>query len=297
MNEIIEKQIRAVPNLKRLKRVAFYEPRAGNQIHMDTMFWAESGVKDSKLIPILVIVDVATRFTQYHLQTTKNEHVLKHLTSFRTALKEMFPNANPYSVVMTDGARELAAALREDKTLKHKVSSSMNKAVLAEMAIARIRKKLRSIELALNVRNLQQDEEHHINYDALKVLLPAITEEFNLKAKQKEEPQDPAKQEVLLRITTPVFLINLHKFFPYQMKDVLRKKSYDHNWYLEPYRISARRTVKGVSSYQLKDYISGDTLQYWFYRDQLQPIDIRVASDYINNWARFHGNREDTDFF
>lgn len=297
MNEIIQKQLSAVPNLKRFKRVAFFEPRAGNQVHMDTMFWNESGVKDTTLIPILVIVDVGTRFTKFYIQKTKNEDVLKHYEDFKEELIKKFPEANPHTVLITDAARELAIPFTNHPNVTHKVSKGMNKAVMAEVKIGQLRKKLRAIELALNAENLSTNTEVHINRKTLEVILPDLMEDMNLKAAQLPDPKVHEEGEPRLKPTTPVFLINLHKFFPYQMKDVLRKKSYDHNWYMEPFRISQRRTINGVTKYELTEYIDSKVLKYWVYRDQIQPIDPRVSNEYIKNWYKFHLKRDGTEFF
>lgn len=296
MNEIIEKQLNAVPNLKRLKRVAYYEPRAGNQVHMDTMFWNESGVKDVKLIPILVIVDIATRFTKYYIQENKNEKVLEHYEDFKKELTKRFPEANPKTTLITDAANELALPFKKHPDVKRKVSTGMNKAVMAETKIGQIRRKLRAIELDLNVANINDDTEVRITREMLELILPDLTDDINIKAKQQPKPK-VAEELPKLRVTTPVFLINLHKFFPYQMKDVLRKKSYDLNWYMEPFRISDVRTINGVTQYELTDYVEAKVIKYWVYRDQLQPIDTSTCVEYIKNWYKYHLNREGTEFF
>jgi hypothetical protein len=173
----------------------------------------------------------------------------------------------------------------------------MNKAVMAEIKIGQLRKKLRAIELALNAENLSTNTEVHINRKTLEAILPDLTDDINLKAAQLPDPKVHEEGIPPLRPLTPVFLINLHKFFPYQMKDVLRKKSYDHNWYMEPFRISDRRTVNGVTKYELTEFINSKVLKYWVYRDQIQPIDRSVSGEYIRNWYKYHLQREETEFF
>jgi hypothetical protein len=59
MNRIIAKQLKSYPNLEKQLRIAYYEPTPLNQVHLDTMFFKESGLtNNANPIPILVIVDV-----------------------------------------------------------------------------------------------------------------------------------------------------------------------------------------------------------------------------------------------
>lgn len=281
MDEIIEKQILSKPKLKGLKRVPYWEPRPGNQIHGDTAFWKESG-KSGSLVPILVFVDVATKFVGLYVQEKKNEKVLEHFLDFRRSLAKRFEDTNTESsVLITDGAHELAL---KHPGLTHKVSKGINKAVFAENAIKRMRQQLRKLELSLNLQNLNIGEvQLRITKDNLQDILDLVTTKLNKTAKQAPEPKFTEDEEPLLE-TTPVFLINMHKYFPYQTKSVLRKNSYEYPWYLEPFRITEKRTIHGITQYRLKDYYLGKEVKWWVYRDQIQVIDPRVASDYIKFW-------------
>lgn len=296
MNQTIAEQLARVPDLKKLSRIAYYEDTPGKQIHMDTMFWNSSGESATKLVPILVIVDVATKFVQYYQQETKNEKVLEHYTDFKAQLTKRFPNTTEDSLIITDDAKELAAPFKKHPHVRQKVSTGMNKAALAEVKIAQLRKRLRAIELELNINNVKDDIELRINKETLPLILPDLTYDINIKAKQMERPKDPGPQEEL-RIGTPVFLINLHKYFPYQLKDVLRKKSYDQNWYYEPFSVVGKTKVNGIIKYQLIDLIRGDMIKYHFYRDQLQVIDPTVSQEYVKKWRNYHEKRETTEFF
>jgi len=297
MNEIILKQLSAVPKFENIQRISYYEEKPGNQVHMDTMFWAPSGISGAKLVPILVIVDVATKFAGYYVQETKNEKVLEHFNTFKAALTERFPETNPDTLLVTDGAKELAKPFRNHPHVRQKVSTGMNKAVLAESKIAQLRKKLRAIELGINVKNVQDDTEIRITKDVLEVILPELTIDINSKAKQMPPPETTSDPLPTLKPGTPVFLINLHKFFPYQLKDILRKKSYDQNYYYEPFIIGSSTTFNNITKYHLLDTIGINPLNYTFYRDQLQPIDSRYAAEYIKKWQEYHKKRTGVGFF
>jgi hypothetical protein len=109
MNRLIAKQLKSYPQLDKAARIAYYEPTPGNQVHTDTMFWKESGLTgNANPIPILVIVDVATRFTKVYVQKTKNDNVLAHFKDFKKALKKRFPRTASGTVLVTDGAKELS---------------------------------------------------------------------------------------------------------------------------------------------------------------------------------------------
>ena len=44
MNRLIAKQLKSYPKLDKALRISYFEPTPGNQVHMDTMFWKESGL-------------------------------------------------------------------------------------------------------------------------------------------------------------------------------------------------------------------------------------------------------------
>ena len=88
MNRLIAKQLKSYPKLDKALRISYFEPTPGNQVHMDTMFWKESGLTgNANPIPILVIVDVATRFTKIFIQKSKNENVHAHYLVIMSALE------------------------------------------------------------------------------------------------------------------------------------------------------------------------------------------------------------------
>jgi hypothetical protein len=74
LNTIISKQLKSYPIFKRQARIAYFSKSPLMQVHIDTMFWQASGGEiGAKKIPILVIVDVATRYTCFFVQT-KNQN-------------------------------------------------------------------------------------------------------------------------------------------------------------------------------------------------------------------------------
>ena len=91
MQRIISNQLKSFPILEKGLRIAYYSPTPGKEIHMDTGFWQPSGEPNQNLVPILVIVDVATRFTKIFIQTRKNESIANHFKTFIKELKHRFP--------------------------------------------------------------------------------------------------------------------------------------------------------------------------------------------------------------
>ena len=85
VQKVISKQLLKNPVFDNDLHISYYSEKILEQIHIDTMFWmVADGVDydDPKLLPILVIVDVSTRFTQFYYQKRKSEKILEHLTSF-----------------------------------------------------------------------------------------------------------------------------------------------------------------------------------------------------------------------
>lgn len=299
MEKIITKQLSSYPKLDKAARISYFEPTPGNQVHVDTMFWNVSGLTGNQNpLPILVFVDVATRFTKIYLQKSKNDNVLNHYKDFKRKLRKRFPRTAAATVLVSDGAKELSQPFKDYKEVYHRVSTGINKAVLAEAKIRQIRQILRTVELELNVNNLETDSENRIDRKALEKILPLVEEKINQSAYQRQQKPPPKTPPRRLDLGTPVFALNLHKFYPHQLKDVLRKKSYDGNWYNEPYYVSKRVTFGGISKYEITAYIDYKTIKYWFYEDMLQIIDPLVASEYIKKYVEYFTSREeDPNFF
>lgn len=298
MQRIIANQLKSFPNLEKGLRIGYYSPTPGKQIHMDTGFWQPSGVPNQNMVPILIIVDVATRFTKIFVQTKKNENIGAHFNTFLKALKQRFPRqVSSKQLLITDGAKELALPFKDSKTVTHKVSTGINKAVLAESKIRQLRAILRDVELKLNLNNIEEDRHITIDAKTLLKITGSLETKINKNAEIRARPKIPKNAPPELKLGTPVFAINLPKFFPYQSKDILRKKSYDQNWYYEPYYVSKIVTFNGIAKYEISSYNDLLPIKYYFYHDMLKPIDPRVSAEYITKYLQFHKNREDTDFF
>lgn len=298
MQRIISNQLKSFPNHEKGLRIAYYSPTPGKEIHMDTGFWQPSGEPNQNLVPILIIVDVATRFTKIFVQTRKNENIEAHFKTFIKELKRRFPKqVSKKHLLITDGARELSKPFKESKTVIHKVSTGINKAVLAETKIRQMRAILRDVEAKLNVNNIANNR--HITIDAkiLNNISSSIEAKINKNAAIRPRPTPPKNVPPVLRLGTPVFAINLHKHFPFQTKDVLRKKSYDQNWYYEHFFISRIITFNGISKYEITAYDDLIPVKYYFYYDMLQPIDPSVSAEYITKYLHFHKTRQNTNFF
>ena len=298
MNRLIAKQLKSYPQLDKALRIGYFEPTPGNQVHMDTMFWKESGLTgNANPIPILVIVDVATRFTKIYIQKAKNDNVLAHYRDFKKALKKRFPRTVMSTILVTDGAKELALPFKDDPDVYHKLSTGINKAVLAEAKIRQIRQILRSVELDLNMTNLSKDKELRIDREGLETIRALVEEKMNQDAYQRLRPKPKSKVPPDIELGTPVFAINLHKFFPHQMKDVLRKKSYEGNWYNEPFFVSKKVKFNGIAKYEITSYLDLQTVKYYFYADMLQRIDPKVSAEYIKKYVEYFQVRKDDPHF
>lgn len=298
MQRIISNQLKSFPTLEKGLRISYYSPTPGKEIHMDTGFWQPSGEPNQNLVPILIIVDVCTRFTKIFIQTRKNENVESHYNTFLKALKARFPKqVAKKQLLVTDGAKELSKPFKNSSTVTHKVSTGINKAVLAESKIRQLRAILRDVELRLNVNNIAKDRHVTINAKTLHKISSSLEAKINKNAAIRPRPKVPGNIPEELKLGTPVFAINLYKYFPYQTKDVLRKKSYDQNWYYEPFYISKIITFNGISKYEISGYNDMVPVKYYFYSDMLKPIDPKVSAEYIRKYLHFHKSREDTDFF
>jgi hypothetical protein len=206
MNDIISKQLKAFPRFKKQARIGYYEAIPLTQVHMDTAFWQTSGELNGKKVPILCIVDVATRFTCYFVQRSKNDSIKTFFADFIEAVKSKFPNVSSEILLITDGARELR--INEDisgHTVRTKVSTGINKAVLAEVSIRKARAILRDFELKLNLRNIEEGTSYRINASNLQAVLDLVQTRVNEKAKiRKPKPPVPF-QRPRYELGTPVF--------------------------------------------------------------------------------------------
>ena len=61
--EIISKQLNSYPNFKKQARIGNFSDLPLEQVHIDTMFWQIADAPGQPKVPILCIVDVATRFS------------------------------------------------------------------------------------------------------------------------------------------------------------------------------------------------------------------------------------------
>lgn len=288
LNTIISKQLKSYPIFKRQARIAYFSKSPLMQVHIDTMFWQASGGEiGAKKIPILVIVDVATRYTCFFVQTKKSESIPQFLEIFIKAVKSKWKKCSKKMLLITDGARELKVNQEIDKVqVKSKISKGLNKAVLAEVAIRKARAILRDYELKLNLRNLQEGKNDHIDSSNIKEIFKLVEEQINLKAKiRKLKPPKPYEKSPF-NIGDPVFALNLYKYAPYAVGATLQKQGYMQNWYYEPFYISKQYLINGVYKYSLASYVDNQELKYNFYPDQLQLINPEHAAAYIKNWLR-----------
>lgn len=280
--EIITKQLKSYPKFKKQARISYYESVPLKQVHIDTMFWQTSGKLKAPKVPILVIVDVATRFTKYYVQKQKNETVRGFLEDFVNTVTDKFPTETESMLVITDGAKELRlkTTIGSIKVVS-KISKGVNKAVIAEVAIRKARAILRDYELRLNLNNLEKGTTYKIDGTNLREIFTLIEENVNSKAKIRD-PKPPVPYTAPpFQIGDPVFALNYYKYFPHALKATMVKRGYMQNWYFEPFHISKVFLIQGVYKYSLKSYADDTEIKYNFYEDQLQRIDPRFVSDYI----------------
>lgn len=102
INKLLNKPITEKP-----EQISYYEKYPLAQIHIDTMFYELTTKK--QLIPIFIIADVATRYTQAYIQTRKNEKIQEHVDSFVSEVRKRWKSAikdDSKILIISDGAKE-----------------------------------------------------------------------------------------------------------------------------------------------------------------------------------------------
>lgn len=288
INSIIARQLKSYPITKQQARISYFSTKPLEQVHIDSMFWQASGTPTgSKKIPILVIVDISTRYTNYFVQTKKSETIPKFLETFIKNVKKIWKKCSDSMLLITDGARELKVNEKIfGVDVNSQISKGVNKAVLAEVAIRKARAILRDFELKINLRNLKKGLHDRIDSNNLKQIFSLVEKQVNQKAKiRKLKPPQPYAKSPF-NIGDPVFALNLYKYAPHALNSVLQKKGYMQNWYYEPFYISKQYLIQGVYKYQISSYSDQKPVKYNFYPDQLQLINPEHASEYIKNWLK-----------
>lgn len=280
----IEEQlnVRYKPDLR--KRISYYESQPLKQIQMDTSFFTLP--LTTKQIPVLVIVDVATKYVRYYQQSAKNDKVSTHLKAFMKDVKKKFKGSNisDDTVLITDGAKELA--IKSIPGVRHYVSTSKNKAAVAESAIARARRIFRKKENSANVLNIRDgDNSHYIEFKDFQKHLDKIAKDLNVTAKIKPPPVRP-DNDTFYDIGTPVLAVNMAKFYSEQVGEGLKKQSYQQNWLYEPFWISDYKKVQNIYKYTLTAFEDNLEAKYYFYSDQIQQIDPEIADLYVSLYLR-----------
>jgi hypothetical protein len=292
MEAVITKQLQSYPNFKKRARISYYSGVPLEQVHVDTLFYQPPATTKREMTPILVFCDVATRFTKFYPQSRKNERILEHFKDFRKLVKARFKSVAKTTVLISDNAREFTAAFKKEPTVVHKVSTSINKAVLAEVKIRQFRSILRKFELAHNIASIADNVVKPFTKADLETIIAKTEAQLNAKAKLKP-PKTPSEIPKKLALGTPVFAINMYKFFPKQMvnhwkSSGIRKLSYDMNYYYEPFHISKIVTFHGISKYRLASYTNPfDDIDYYFYEDQLRVINPKYALKYVEKYVNF----------
>lgn len=287
LNQIISKQLKTYPKFKKGSRISYFESIPLKQCHMDSMFWQSTGGLNQKKIPILVIVDVATRFTMFFIQKKKSENIKFFLGRFIDAVKKKFKNVSDKMLLITDGARELkVSANLSGIQVETKISRGINKAVLAEVGIRKARAILRDYELKINLRNLEEGLKDKIDTSNIAEVFALLQEEINKKAKIREPKEAVPYSQPQFNLGDAVFALNFYKYFPHQMKANMIKRGYMQNWYYEPFYISKVFLIQGIYKFSLSSYVDGKEIKYNFYEDQLQKIDPQYASDYIKIYGK-----------
>lgn len=293
--KISAKQLLSYPKTGKMLTIKFYEQYVGRQIQMDTLFWKP--VESQELIPILCIVDAATRYTRFFLQDRKNDRVSEFLKEF---IKDLFirykkGRTKEFIHIETDGARELVPKFKEifNRKVTHKVSPNINKAMLAEVAIRRLRKVFRDIEANLEMHYLKSGKLIKIDRKTLPDYIKQAEEILNKTAGVRKKPKLPKiKMKQEFKLGDPVFIINMNKYFPYQLGlSNLYKTSYDRPYETTPYYISKVIEMQGIYKYQVRDYLSGESVKYNLYTEQIQHIDPRIAANYIKNWISMENKK------
>lgn len=287
LNQIITKQLKSYPNFKKQARIGYYESIPLKQVHMDTMFWQSTGGLNMKKIPILCIVDVATRFTMFFVQTKKSDNIKKFVNQFIDTVKKKFKNTSDKMLIITDGANELkVSANLSNVQVESKISRGINKAVLAEVGIRKARAILRDYELKINLRNLEENLHDKIDSTNIEEVFKLVQEQINLKAKIRKPKDSVPYSPPQFNLGDAVFALNFYKYYPHQMKSNMVKRGYMQNWYYEPFYISKVYLIKGVYKFSISSYVDNKEIKYNFYQDQLQKIDPEYASDYIKIYSK-----------
>ena len=286
--EIITKQLNLFPNFKKQARIGYFEDIPLKQVHIDTMFWQVANAPDHPKIPILCIVDVATRFTHYRVQTKKSENIKGFLSEFIDEVREKWPNSSDKMILVTDGAPEFKnlSGTNNKVEIKLHLSKGINKAVLAEVGIRKVRAVLRTMEMMMNVNNIKNGIEQKIDKENLPKILTVVQSRINLKAKIREKKPPVPFSPPKFQNGDAVFALNFYKFYPHQMKSNMTKQSYMTNFYYEPFQVVKNHLINGVYKYTLASYVDGKELKYYFYDDQLQHIDNRYVLEYISAFRK-----------
>lgn len=288
--ETITKQLNSYPNFKKQARIGYFEDVPLKQVHIDTMFWQVTNASDKPKIPILCIVDVATRFTHYRVQTKKSENIKGFLSDFIDDVRTKWPQTSEEMILVTDGAPEFKSLSGENNgvEIKTHLSKGINKAVLAEVSVRKARAILREMETAMNVNNIEKGGNQRIDESNIVKIFSIIQDQVNKKAKIRKRKASVKFTPSKFNLGDPVFALNFYKFYPHQLKSNMTKQSYKLNWYYEPFKVVKTYLINGVNKYTLASYTDGKELKYYFYDDQLQNIDKRYVSTYISAFLKNH---------
>lgn len=303
ISNMLNKPIREKP-----KYISYYESIPCTQIHMDTMFYELSGVKSKRLIPILVVCDVATRYIGAYIQTKKSDSISLHLASFIKEMRTMYPppkrkgkgrlvTLRPVAVpkdgdilIVTDGAPEFKSI---GKVYRHKVSLSINKAAIAEAAIKRIRWRFRRLETGSFLDALvDRKPEVIIDLPWLESNLPKVVKELNTTAKVRPPPPEVEPIPTKFNLGDLVFAKSKEKFEGEKLNLKLSKKSYLLNYDPEPLMINKIVTFNGRAKYEVMSTYNMESLKYYYYEEELQLIPDHLATDYINNYNSYWKTKE-----
>jgi hypothetical protein len=117
-------------------------------------------------------------------------------------------------------------------------------------------------------------------------VLDLVQTRVNEKAKIRMPKPPVPFQRPRYELGTPVFAINLYKYYPNQLGASMVKRGYMQNFYYEPFKISRIILIRGVYKYSISSYTDNREIKYYFYEDQLQRINPQHAADYIRAYRR-----------
>lgn len=282
--------------IQKPEMISYYEKIPLSQVHIDTMFFELT--KKKQLIPIFIIVDVATRYTQAYIQSKKNENILDHINDFVSQVRKRWKSSakdDKDILIMSDGAKEFNVIKKSD--YRHKVSVSINKAAIAEAAIKRIRSKFRHMETdnfldAIMNRN----NEKVIDLEFLKTELPKIITILNKTAKIRPPPKIEEIIPPKFELGTLVFAKSKEKYDADKLGLKLTKMSYKLNYDPEPLIINRVITFNNKHKYEVMSLNNHESLKYYYYEEELQEIPDKVALDYIENYNSYWNKRENIKF-